>query len=443
MNNVERMGRAIVQRFYDPPPENGDDSPIWCLGNRYESKPAINGYSPYQAQNTPDTSSTTQISHVTTAEEDNWIQASCEVPAEQQGYPKYVGDPLIAKIYGGWPRPFLDDFESRIWMTYRKDFPPMPKSQDPKAASAMSFRVRLQTLNQTGFTSDTGFGCMIRSGQCILANALASLKLGRAWRRGNRSTEIEERRILSLFADDPKAPFSIHKFVQYGASACGKYPGEWFGPSATARCIEELVNGYELAGLRVYITGDGSDVYEDSFFKTAKAADGNFGPTLILVGTRLGIDKITPVYWDSLKASLQMPQSVGIAGGRPSASHYFVGTQGNYFFYLDPHETRPFLPLHSDPVSYTQDEVDSCHTRRLRRIDVKEMDPSMLIAFLIRDQTDWEEWRKEVSSVQSKAVIHIAKSERVLHQGAEREEAIDEVESFDENEDDDDEGMLQ
>jgi len=179
MNNVERMGRAIVQRFYDPPPENGDDSPIWCLGNRYESRPAINGYSPYQAQNTPDTSSTTQISHVTTAEEDNWIQASCEVPAEQQGYPKYVGDPSTAKIYGGWPRPFLDDFESRIWMTYRKDFPPMPKSQDPKAASAMSFRVRLQTLNQTGFTSDTGFGCMIRSGQCILANALASLKLGR------------------------------------------------------------------------------------------------------------------------------------------------------------------------------------------------------------------------------------------------------------------------
>jgi cysteine protease ATG4 len=64
------------------------------------------------------------------------------------------------------------------------------------------------------------------------------------------------------------------------------------------------------------------------------------------------------------------------------------------------------------------------------------MDPSMLIAFLIRDQADWEEWRRGVSSVQGKAVIHIAKSERVLHQGTEREEAIDEVESFDENDDD-------
>lgn len=48
----------------------------------------------------------------------------------------------------------------------------------------------------------------------------------------------DESRLLSLFADDSRAPFSIHNFVQYGATACGKYPGEWFGPSATARCIQ-------------------------------------------------------------------------------------------------------------------------------------------------------------------------------------------------------------
>lgn len=48
----------------------------------------------------------------------------------------------------------------------------------------------------------------------------------------------EEKELLSLFADDPDAPFSIHRFVEHGASACGKYPGEWFGPSATARCIQ-------------------------------------------------------------------------------------------------------------------------------------------------------------------------------------------------------------
>lgn len=67
--------------------------------------------------------------------------------------------------------------------------------------------------------------------------------------------------------------------------------------------------------MKVYVTGDGPDIYEDQLLQIAKSgADGTWCPTLLLVGTRLGIDRITPVYWDALKASLHMPQSVGIAG---------------------------------------------------------------------------------------------------------------------------------
>lgn len=75
----------------------------------------------------------------------------------------------------------------------------------------------------------------------------------------------------------------------------------------------ELSNNYEPAGLRVYITRDGGDVYEDAFRKAA-IVDGVFKPTLVLVGIRLGIEQVTPVYWEALKACVQMPQSVGIAG---------------------------------------------------------------------------------------------------------------------------------
>lgn len=76
----------------------------------------------------------------------------------------------------------------------------------------------------------------------------------------------------------------------------------------------ELTNRQESADLRVYITGDGSDVYEDSFMNIARADGTSFKPTLILVGTRLGIDKVTAAYWEALKSSLKMPQSMGIAG---------------------------------------------------------------------------------------------------------------------------------
>ena len=62
------------------------------------------------------------------------------------------------------------------------------------------------------------------------------------------------------------------------------------------------------------MNGDGSDVYEDAFRRVAIASDGTFHPTLVLLGIRLGIDRVTPVYWEALKAVLQMKQSVGIAG---------------------------------------------------------------------------------------------------------------------------------
>ena len=44
------------------------------------------------------------------------------------------------------------------------------------------------------------------------------------------------------------------------------------------------------------------------------------------------------------------PQSVGIAGGRPSSSYYFVGSQADNLFYLDPHHARPAIPLRPPPT---------------------------------------------------------------------------------------------
>ena len=58
---------------------------------------------------------------------------------------------------------FLDAFHSTIWMTYRKSFtsiirPAIPKEEHHK--------------------SDAGWGCMLRSGQMLLANSLARHSLG-------------------------------------------------------------------------------------------------------------------------------------------------------------------------------------------------------------------------------------------------------------------------
>ena len=52
------------------------------------------------------------------------------------------------------------------------------------------------------------------------------------------------------------------------------------------------------------------------------------------------------------------PQSVGIAGGRPSSSYYFVGSQADNLFYLDPHNTRPAIPLRPPPGDVAAADAD-------------------------------------------------------------------------------------
>ncbi|CAG9941397.1 unnamed protein product [Clonostachys rosea f. rosea IK726] len=432
--------RRIVQLFWDPEPVNDaiQDQPIWCLGRSYQ-------LASHSSTKTVERDTTPTAESVESLKEDR----AKPVPATNSALetpPDSTSSSFSSSLaydestdVGNWPQGFLDDFESKFWMTYRFEFEPIARSSDPKARSSLSLSMRIKSQlggDQTGFSSDSGWGCMIRSGQSLLANSIAILRLGRDWRRG--SLKKEERELIRSFSDDPKAPYSIHNFVKHGAEACGKYPGEWFGPSATARCIRALANANEPS-LRVYSTGEGPDVYEDSFMKVAKPDGEEFHPTLILVGTRLGIDKITPVYWEALIAALQMPQSVGIAGGRPSSAHYFAGAQGSFLFYLDPHHTRRALPYHENLAEYTDEEIDSCHTNRLRRIHVREMDPSMLVGFLIRSEDDWKDWKRCVKHVQGKAIIHVADHDPSLPGGygpEGREGAIDEVEPLSDDEED-------
>ncbi|OJD23352.1 hypothetical protein ACJ73_05297, partial [Blastomyces percursus] len=252
MNNVD-IGKykRIVQYFWDPEPKNDDEpgSPIWCLGRVYQPLTCPQPQPRPQSPQTQEGDNKTRDEHrndsdqtihaTTTRPSDNGPRLNRQVPLFANHHGSTTANPPGQQQgQQDWPAAFLDDFESKIWLTYRSSFPLIPKSSDPNAASAMTLGVRLrsQLVDPQGFTTDTGWGCMIRSGQSLLANALAILFLGRDWRRGTKVKE--ESNLLSLFADDPRASFSIHRFVEHGASACGKYPGEWFGPSATARCIQ-------------------------------------------------------------------------------------------------------------------------------------------------------------------------------------------------------------
>lgn len=387
--------RRVLELLWDHEPQNTNHgSDIVCLGSRYSSS--------IPDHMTTDSTKTLDTTAPSTSEQQEASTSKSPTPTDKQNL-------------NDWPSEFLDDVGSRIWFTYRTNFPLIPKSRKGPSPVTIGGILRGSGIDLNGFTSDVGWGCMIRTSQSLLANSISILTLGRNWRYQD-DIDPTYKSIISLFTDDPKAPFSLHNFVKNGEANCGKMPGEWFGPSAAASSIKVLQEQFSQSvdetsdqelpyrSLKVFISS-GSDLYENHFLKTAVNSEtGDFQPTLILLGLRLGIDKVNKVYWPSIKAYFDSTQAVGIAGGRPSSSHYFYGYQGEYLFYLDPHYPKAALT----PDSLNKESLETVHTRRIRMLNLCEMDPSMLMGVLIKDKEDWENWKRSVESTPLQSIIHIS-----------------------------------
>ena len=312
-----------------------------------------------------------------------------------------------------------------LWFTYRRGF---------------------AAIAGTSFTSDAGWGCMMRTGQMLLAQALAAHHFGRAWRSvaldvvalgeaaaaapaaapapadggdeaaapapapaaddgdggggeaAAREARAQEASLLALFADCAEAPFGIHQIVLEGA-AQARRPGGGSGPPRSPRCSDASTpapsprrpppppeaGASDAAAapapalrleLSVHVAMDGS-VYRSEVEAAAGTGDGGgWRPLLLLVPLRLGLDRLNEEYVPSLRALLGMPQSVGMIGGRPRRSYYFLGCQGERVLYLDPHEVQPALRADAP-------QLPSCHfAQPPRTMPMREIDPSLALGFL-------------------------------------------------------------
>jgi len=401
--------QRVVQLFWDKDLENTDhENPIVVLGNVYEPK-----------EESPKNEDKVSAETSTSSNETEPVNSINDFKQYFQKFSINSNSQPINKEKdpNKWPADFIKDVHTRIWLTYRTRFAPIARDEDGPSPISLHNLLRGQNydLNSEAFTTDCGWGCMIRTGQTLLANALLNLHLGRQWRFSGENNETHDQ-IVSWFIDCPSHPFSIHRIVDKGRILSSKKAGEWFGPSAAARSIQALCGEFD-AGLKVHIGSNSGDIYENDVFKVAKDKDGNFQPILILLGVRLGIENINKLYWSSLKSILQSEESVGISGGRPSSSHYFFGFQGDYLFYLDPHLPQPAL-LHEDKLENSVSDsteiissldIQSVHTKKLRKIHLSEVDPSMLLGFLIKSEDEWLNWKKKIQSANNKnSVVHIS-----------------------------------
>ena len=426
---------------------------------------------------------------------------------------------------------FLRDLRSRVWITYRRGFPAIASgadrgsggsggSEDASASEASASEAssagvaisrRIVEKAPYQYTTDAGWGCTLRVGQMLLANALSIHFFGRGYRRrdagpcvpgGDARARDPHDGLLSWFGDHPDAnacPFSIHQVYRWGRGELdagrareaddvegddvakkenassgsggvpGVVPGRWLGPCVTAQAMAALTNARRPGGLCAYVLagedgtfGGGAPNLDPRkvaafarenavrrVFSDAGGRDGSFerptalrlpgapfdaahargdvsaatelrnpqtppdwAPTLVLVPLVLGVDRvINERYVPTVAATLRVKQSLGVLGGKPGASLYFVGAQGDRLFYLDPHVVFPCEP---GPVSKTNGSSTSADAEKnasatpracddALHVDARELDPSMVLGFYCRTRGDLDELCLELELLQRRA----------------------------------------
>ncbi|KAM3835069.1 cysteine protease ATG4B isoform 1-T1 [Vipera latastei] len=298
----------------------------------------------------------------------------------------------------------LLDVTSRLWFTYRKGFP---------------------AIGGTGPTSDTGWGCMLRCGQMIFAQALVGRHLSRDWRWMKGKKQIDNYyNVLNAFIDKKDSYYSIHQIAQMGVGE-GKSIGQWYGPNTVAQVLKKLATFDTWSSLAVHIAMDNTVVIEEirrlckanspcpgaSAFPSAESdflsngyPDGDeptdclllWKPLVLLIPLRLGLTDINEAYIETLKHCFMMPQSLGVIGGKPNSAHYFIGYVGEELIYLDPHTTQPAVEL-----------VDSCHISDESfhcqhppcRMSIAELDPSIAVGFFCRKEEEFSDWCQQIKKL--------------------------------------------
>ncbi|XP_063718639.1 cysteine protease ATG4A-like isoform X2 [Symsagittifera roscoffensis] len=107
-------------------------------------------------------------------------------------------------------------------------------------------------------------------------------------------------------------------------------------------------------------------------------------PILLIVPLRLGLTDINNSYIEPIKECFHMEETMGIIGGRPNSAYYFIGYQGSFLLYLDPHDTKPTVSTVTDDSSY--------HCDSAKRMPFTALDPSLAIGFLLQSQAQFDFW---------------------------------------------------
>ena len=214
------------------------------------------------------------------------------------------------------------------------------------------------SILDTDIDSDVGWGCMIRSGQMLLCNVLLNC------------FQSEKDKIWDIFNDKKECLLSIHNISEIG-SYMGTNIGSWFSPTLISLSLEMIVNEEMMNNFKIIVFKDGL-VNEIDLDKNISE-----NTILVLMPIMLGLNEVCEKYCKALCYLFTEKIFYGIVGGKPKASMYFVGCCRDELISLNPHNVKKF--------NETQKER---YVDKIDLINVKNIDPSMVLSFLIKNKED-------------------------------------------------------
>jgi len=290
----------------------------------------------------------------------------------------------------------LNDISSRLWFTYRQGFMPLQRTLTKHGES--------DTVHKS---SDTGWGCVIRVTQMFVAHMLVLKLMGRAWRKNTRTIDARSLRcrisecnhlyqeILEMFVDIPGQAFSVHticELISRELKSQNWQPGDWIGPATAANIIKHgiyLANsssplGMHLDDIRVYIARDAL-IDEEELYPNE---DSHGHTMVVLIPLRLGASEFNLEYKNCILKLFCFDNFLGIIGGKPRKSFYFIGAQGDDLIYLDPHYTQKAArsTAHIKPDTY--------HCKKPKTVNIAKIDPSCTIGFIFHQKSYFDDFKQ-------------------------------------------------
>ncbi|KYQ92849.1 hypothetical protein DLAC_05434 [Tieghemostelium lacteum] len=399
MMNCLYIFRGVGSSFSQP---NFSNTPIWMFGNQYKPPDVIQeNNSNLNTNNGEINGNEQQQQQIQTQPQP--IQTNNATTTSLNYYSL-----LSPTLTGGgnnnntaeFITEFLEDFSQRVlWFTYRQGFP---------------------YIGDSIYDNDCGWGCMLRSGQMLLSNVLLQNVLGRDLWKKSSSENCPEifNSIVRKFLDKPSSPFSIHNIALEGQKL-GKQIGEWFAPTIISQAIKELVTKHNTqCNIEVFISED-SSLYIDQLEKISNNNNNDsnnnnnnnnsekeeedivydpngFKPLLILIPLRLGLDTLNDIYFKSLLEIYKFPQNMGIVGGKPRASLYFIASQDENLFYLDPHTVQSALV--NDGENFP---LNSYLCNNPKKVHISEVDPSLVLSFFCKSRNDLHNFIQRAKAMNS------------------------------------------